>query len=290
MNFDNKKFKVYIAFTFIIGWVLQIVASIFAIKGQMMLFAPVLSVTMFAPLVASFIAKADLKSLGWKPQIKKNIKMYIVCWFMPAVLTVLGAALFYAIMPNRLDLSGSYIAAQMGEAVVQQMAAVGITPVLYMVIGFVQCITYAPIVNAIFAVGEEAGWRGVMYPMLKDKYGTNKGRVIGGIIWGAWHWPVMVLAGYEYGLVYWGAPFAGMALFCLCCVVLGIVMDWTYEKTDSIWAPAIAHGAFNAVGTLPAMLLNTEYADQMILGPAPIGIIAMIPMIVVAVMISRKAE
>ena len=63
MNFDNKKFKVYIAFTFIIGWVLQIVASIFAIKGQMMLFAPVLSVTMFAPLVASFIAKAGNRRL-----------------------------------------------------------------------------------------------------------------------------------------------------------------------------------------------------------------------------------
>ncbi|MBR2029230.1 MAG: CPBP family intramembrane metalloprotease [Oscillospiraceae bacterium] len=290
MNFDNKKFKVYIAFTFIIGWALQIAASIFAVKGQMMLFSPILSIAMFAPLAAAFIAKADVKNIGWKPQIKKNIKMYLVCWFMPAVLTVLGAVLFYAVMPDRLDLSGGYIAAQVGEAVMQQMTAMGITPLLYVLIGFVQSVTYAPAVNAVFAVGEEAGWRGVMYPMLKDKYGTNKGRVIGGIIWGAWHWPVMVLAGYEYGLVYWGAPFVGMALFCFCCVVLGIVMDWTYEKTSSIWAPAIAHGAFNAVATLPAMLLNTEYADQMILGPAPIGIIAMIPMIVYALMISRKSE
>ena len=290
MKFEKKQFTVYIVFTFIIGWILQIAASIFALKGQMMLFAPILSVTMFAPLAASFIAKVDLKSLGWKPHIKNNIKMYLVCWLMPAVITVIGAALFYAVMPGRLDLSGTYLAAQIGEAAMQQLTATGITPVMYILIGFVQSITYAPVINAAFAVGEEAGWRGVMYPMLKDKYGTNKGRIIGGIIWGAWHWPVMVLAGYEYGLVYWGAPFVGMAMFCLCCVVMGVLLDYAYEKTKNIWAPAIAHGAFNAVATLPAILLNTEYVDQMILGPAPIGIIAMIPMILLAFAVSKTTK
>ena len=100
--------------------------------------------------------------------------------------------------------------------------------------------------------------------------------------------PVMVLAGYEYGLVYWGAPFVGMALFCICCVVMGILLDWSYQNTDSIWAPAIAHGAFNAVATLPMILLNLEYANQQILGPAPIGIIAMLPMIALAVLANFK--
>ena len=288
MTFEKKKFTVYIVFTFLIGWVLQIAASIFALSGNMALFSPLLSLAMFAPLAAAFIAKADLKSIGWKPQIKKNIKMYLACWFMPAVITVLGAVLFYAVMPGRLDVSGAYLTAQVGEAVVQQLAAAGITPFVYIIITLVQCLTYAPLINMLFAVGEEAGWRGVMYPMLKDRYGIDKGRVIGGIIWGSWHWPVMVLAGYEYGLVYWGAPFVGMALFCICCVVMGILLDWSYQNTDSIWAPAIAHGAFNAVATLPMILLNLEYANQQILGPAPIGIIAMLPMIALAVLASFK--
>ena len=46
--------------------------------------------------------------------------------------------------------------------------------------------------------------------------------------------------------------------------------------------------AFNAIATAPLMLLNMEYADQQILGPAPIGIVAMVPMIVLAVLISFK--
>ncbi len=283
MKFDKKKFNIYIIFTFVIGWILQVTASIFAIQGKMILFSPILSLAMFAPLVSVFISRIDIKNIGWKPQIKKNIKIYAVCWFAPALLTVLGAVLFFLIMPNRLDMSGGYLTAQLGEQAVQQLAESGITPITYVMIGLVQCITYAPAVNMIFALGEESGWRGVMYPMLEDKYGLTKGSIIGGIIWGVWHWPVMLLAGYEYGLVYWGAPFVGMALFCLFCVVGGILLDWVYRKTNSIWAPSIAHGAINAAASLPVILLNIKYANQMIIGPSPIGIVAMIPMIILAV-------
>lgn len=290
MAFEKKKFSVYITFTFIIGWILQVAASIFALQGRMGFFAPILSIAMFAPLAAAFIAKIDIKNIGWKPQIKKNIKIYLICWFMPAVLTLAGAALFYLVMPGMLDMSGSYLALQYGEEMAQQLADIGLTPMLLAAVTAIQAVTYAPLINAVFAAGEEAGWRGVMYPMLKNRYGDNKGRVVGGIIWGAWHWPVMVLAGYEYGLEYWGAPFAGMAMFCLFCVVMGILLDWVYGKTASIWAPALAHGAVNAIATAPIMILNAEYAGQQILGPAPIGIIAMVPMIIVAVIVSKTTK
>ena len=76
MTFEKKKFSVYIVFTFIIGWALQIVASTFALQSKMMLFAAVLSIAMFAPLVSALIAKLDVKNVGWKPQIKKNFKYY----------------------------------------------------------------------------------------------------------------------------------------------------------------------------------------------------------------------
>lgn len=288
MIFEKKKFASFIAYTFSIGWVIQIIASIYALQGNAWLFGPLLSAAMFAPLAAAVMAKADIKAVGWKPNIKGKIRYYLLAWFMPAVLTVAGGALYFAVMPSRIDLNGGYLAAQLGAEAFAQLSATGITPVVYTFISITQCVTYAPFINMFFAAGEEAGWRGVMYPMLKDKYGTNKGRVIGGVIWGAWHWPVMLLAGYEYGLVYWGAPFVGMAMFCLCCVVMGILLDWVYEKTNSIWAPSVAHGAFNAVATLPVVFLNIQYMDQMILGPAPIGIIAMVPMIIAALLVCKN--
>ena len=76
-----------------------------------------------------------------------------------------------------------------------------------------------------------------MLPRLKERFGLVRGLLLGGVIWGAWHWPVMVLAGYEYGLHYRGAPVLGMLLFCLFTTALGILLDALYVKTGSLGRP-----------------------------------------------------
>ncbi len=286
MKFEKKIFIKYIIFVFVIAWILQISASFMLYKGNGLAYTGLLSISMFAPMAALLLSGGKLKALGWKPRFKANIKYILLAWFMPAVVTALGGALYYALMPNRLDLSGGYIAAQYGEQMMQSLQQSGITPAVFMLISVAQAVSYAPVVNMLFALGEEAGWRGFMYPMLKDKFGTTQGRIIGGIIWGAWHWPVMILAGYEYGRGYFGEPFLGMALFCVCTVFMGILLDWLYEKSDCIWLPSLAHGAFNAVAVLPMLVLDVRYLNQLTLGPASIGAISMIPMAILAIVAS----
>lgn len=285
MKMNKKKIIIYIIVAFVLGWILQICASLCALQGKSGMFQVLLSLAMFAPLLAVLNAKIPLKGMRWRPKLKGKIKYYLAAWFGPVIFTVLGAALYYVVFPNRFDMTGAYIMSMYGSEVVEQMEAAGLSMGLYAVVTLVQCVTYAPAFNGIFALGEEAGWRGAMYPMLKNRFGVRKGRIIGGLIWGAWHWPVMLLAGYEYGLYYWGAPFLGMALFCVCTVVLGTLLDVLYEKTNCILVPAVAHGAFNAAATAPVLFLNPIYANQMILGPAPHGIVSMIPMLIVAVII-----
>lgn len=291
---NKKKFIWYLVWTFSVAWVLQVIASYFAWQGNQLAFTGILSVVMFAPLLGALLSKAPLRNIGWLPRFKEHTKDTILgtmaAWFGPAIWTILGAVLYFAIFPDRFDTTGMYLKAAGGEEVFAQLQALGITPLMYALIGAVQAITYAPWINMFFALGEEAGWRGVMQPMLKERLGKVKGCVVSGIIWGAWHWPVMILAGYEYGLEYWGAPFLGMAMFCLSTVVLGTLLDAVYEKTQCIWVPALAHGAFNAIAGVTAMVLNTDYADQMTLGPAPIGIISMLPMLIVAVIILVKKD
>ena len=41
-----------------------------------------------------------------------------------------------------------------------------------------------------------------MMPHLKAQLGLLNGRLLGGVIWGVWHWPLMLLVGYEYGTNY----------------------------------------------------------------------------------------
>ncbi|MDE5747706.1 MAG: CPBP family intramembrane metalloprotease, partial [Acetatifactor sp.] len=152
-------------------------------------------------------------------------------------------------------------------------------------ISAVGCLTYAPLVNSFLAVGEEAGWRGFLYPQLKAKFGRRKGWLIGGAIWGIWHWPVIWLIGYEYGTNYVGFPIAGMLIFCIFATAAGIVCDWLYEKSGSIWIPSVFHGAVNAAGTVPMALCLANTGSMILLGPAPIGMLAGIPLIAFAVIL-----
>ena len=288
IKWDKKKFTTYIVLSFSVAWVFQVIASIFALRGNQMAFSVILSVSMFVPLLSALFAGIPLKNIGWKPVLKGNIKHILMAWFGPAVLTVLGAALYYIFFPGRLDLTGMYMKATYGEIMISQLETQGITLPVFIAITAIQAVTYAPWINMIFALGEEAGWRGVMHPMLKDKLGKTKGLIVSGAIWGAWHWPVMVIAGYEYGLNYWGAPVLGMLLFCLITIVMGVLFDALYERTNCIWVPALAHGAVNAVASLPSLVLNPAYVDQLTVGPMPIGIISVLPALVLTVWILFK--
>ncbi len=290
MVWDGKKFLKYIIWSFSIAWILQVIASMMSWKGNVIAFQLILAVSMYAPFVGTLLAGIPLRGMGWKPKFKGNIKNILAAWFVPVIFTILGAVLYFVVFPNRLDFTGEYLRAAGGEAVMEQLAAAGITPELYLVVALVQCITYAPFVNMFAALGEEVGWRGAMQPMLNDRFGKHTGRILGGIIWGAWHWPVIVLAGYEYGLNYWGYPILGMILFCIFAIAAGTLEDALYAKSKSIWIPSLMHGSINAIATVPMMVGGSEYLDQMILGPAPMGLISGIPLLVIAIVVLVKEK
>ena len=98
----------------------------------------------------------------------------------------------------------------------------------------------------------------------------------------------MLLTGYEYGTNYLGAPALGLVVWCVVCFALNTLLDLLYEKTECIWVPAIAHGAFNAVASLFVVLTNPADAYYNVLGPMPIGLIGMLPMLALAVWLTLR--
>ena len=115
-----------------------------------------------------------------------------------------------------------------------------------------------------------------------------RGRLLGGVIWGVWHWPIMLLTGYEYGTHYLGAPVLGLVVWCVVCFALNTLLDWLYEKTGCIWVPAAAHGAFNAIASIAQVLTYPADAYYNVLGPMPIGLIGMLPMLALAVWLTLR--
>lgn len=285
-----KPLRTYLIWAFALAWALQAAAIAFAWRGDAQAFRLILGVSMYAPFAAVLLARIPLRGMGWKPVLRGKTKHFFAAWFGPAVLTLLGGALYYLLFPTHFDRSGALISAQLGEAGLAQLEATGMTLWTYVLVQFASTLTWAPLFNMLFALGEEVGWRGALYPMLKARCGTARGRLLGGLIWGVWHWPVMILAGYNYGTEYWGAPVLGPLVFCLGTAALGILFDWLYEKTRCIWVPSLAHGAYNAVAGLPSLFLAPAAARFSTLGPAPIGLIAGLPLFLLAALLWRKSD
>lgn len=287
MKTSKKQFIIYLIVAFSIAYVLEIIGSVFKNNGNEMMFTLFLVLAMFAPLFGAFVAKASFREMGWKPRFKGNFKLIVFSLLMPAICAILGAGIFYLIIPNAFDPDLTLLAQAAGSEAYEAMKAKGITPLMLILSAELSAITFAPFISAFVTIGEEVGWRGFMYSYLKERFGTTKGRIIGGIIWGAWHWPVMLVGGYEYGKEYLGAPVLGLIVFCIFTVIAGILLDHVYEKSGTIWLAALLHGAINA-NTVFFYTTKVEYSHLSILGPNFIGVISGIPLFLIGIYIVHK--
>ena len=146
-------------------------------------------------------------------------------------------------------------------------AGVGADPVPVLITVIVMSLTFLPISQILPSLGEEAGWRGVMYPFLKAKLGPVAGKLTGGVLWGVWHWPLIILGNYFYDGDYIGKPVLGPVMICLTLCAFGVLIDYLYEKTNCIWIPSLMHSSMNAA-TLPVMLLTAGGTGNLsVLGP-----------------------
>ena len=98
---------------------------------------------------------------------------------------------------------------------------------------------------AIFALGEEIGWRGFLAPELAKTYSFPKVALITGLIWAVWHWPLIFLATDVTGLNLTNPLFA-IPVFTVILTAAGTVLAWVTLQSKSIWPAVVLHGPQNA--------------------------------------------
>lgn len=289
---DKKKVIKFVVITLLISWTIQIIVSLYMVNNPgmtgTMVFQVGLAICMFIPLIAALISKANFRSMGWKPKFKGNLGWLLFAAYGMIPLVIAGAALFFLMFPDFFDTTGSYLFAQSEAAGVDLAAELersGMSYQTYVLTGLPMFLL-APFINISTAIGEEAGWRGFLYPELNKKFGRASTWLIGGIIWAIFHFPCIILGGYEYGFDYIGSPWLGLIVFTVFCITAGIIEEIVFSKTKCIWYAALLHGSINAIASMPVLFANANNSDlnkYMILGPLPNGIIAGLPMIILAV-------
>ena len=60
--------------------------------------------------------------------------------------------------------------------------------IVSLVITFIVCV--------VTAFGEEVGWRGLMYPVMRRIWDWKKAIILSGCIWGVWHLPLVIAGVY----------------------------------------------------------------------------------------------
>jgi membrane protease YdiL (CAAX protease family) len=111
------------------------------------------------------------------------------------------------------------------------------TIALYLLLGG----TTGMVMSTASALGEEIGWRGFLAPRLVGKFGFTGGAVATGIIWAAWHYPLILGAGYSNGAPWWYS----MACFTVMVIAISVILTWIRLRTNSVWPCAILHASHN---------------------------------------------
>lgn len=198
-------------------------------------------------------------------KVWKDVKSWLFSAFVPGILIVLGAVLYFLVFPNHYSGIFKYgmLSGSNAEIVIR-------SPLLIALVCIMAAAMMIPI--QLLELGEEIGWRGYLLGFQIEKYGKRKAVLINGAEWGLAHFP-LIYFGFNYSLSNPGAPYTNMILMLIVCVVLGILFSYITIRTGNCMYAAIMHGVVNVIGELPVYM--THDMINGLLGPNPTGLLAM---------------
>ena len=109
---QKKYLWIYLIWVYGAAWLMWSIAIVVGTNSYLYHVNTV--VAMLAPTYAFFLTqkisgnKISL-SANFKFGLKKNWRYYIIAWLLPGMLTFLGAVVYFAVLPNELDMSFGYV-------------------------------------------------------------------------------------------------------------------------------------------------------------------------------------
>lgn len=226
------------------------------LQSNKLLYTVLESLYMLFPMIVAgalqLIHKEPFKSTGLL-RFKIN-RTWLVALLLP-VIAVAISIFISALMPGvRLHYGSGQIVSQFGmdEAAAAALDAQlsSMPPAVLIGVELVSGLFAGCTINALFAFGEEYGWRNYMVSALEGTGFWKKALFIG-FIWGIWHMP-LILLGHNYPQ----HPVLGVGLMCIECILLGTIELYLVLKSGSVFPAAIFHGTINALAGLVLMLVE----------------------------------
>ncbi len=206
-----KKY-LFILLVFVVTWLLWLPSMLNRYYHVPNVFLIISMIASFTPTVVGIIFMRKNK-MNIKERLRfTNLRYY---WIIPLVFIVVS------VVP--------YLVARSQIEIIYQFPF-WMSPVVFLQILFIGG-----------ALGEEFGWRGYLYPALKEKFTPFITALIIGVIWSIWHLPLFFMEGTVQSAI-------PMWQFMIQNTVISFYYLWIYEKTNGnllllIYLHAIANTA-----------------------------------------------
>jgi len=249
-----KKSIQFIILCCAVSWAMAGVAILLGLRvTQKIAYTIFGSVYMLLPAICAVVLQLIHKE---KPFYNLGVSFRINKWFLIAGIVpfvysfiALGINLLF---PN-ISFSATYegflsnLPAEQAELAMRQLSR--FPPIIFFILQVAASLAAGYTINAVFALGEELGWRGYLLKTLKNKKFLPVSLIIGAV-WGLWHFP-LILIGHNYPQ----HPVAGVGMMIIFCILLSPVMIYIVIKSKSVITAAIFHGINNAIGKITVLYI-----------------------------------
>ena len=184
-----------------------------------------------AALLTCRILKRDLRSLGWTWPQRRYV---LLSYFLPLAYAAFAYGAVWITRQGGFNSEFvTKIASIFGLRGTPRAGVLALYLLLSSTVGMIRSLSSA--------LGEEIGWRGFLVPELAKATSFTKLSLISGVIWAAWHSPILLFADYNAGTNRWYA----LACFSVMVVSISFVFAWMRLKSGSLWSGAILHASHN---------------------------------------------
>jgi len=223
---------IYLLIVFGLSWPFQIASALWAggniLPTYVLNISSMIMVTVGTYIAGRYIFRDGFAGAGWS-------------WGKPRYyLAVVGLALLVWVVPTILDL-----------ALGLSKLPVRLTPSQIAWVFVLLFVTLIP------GFGEEFGWRGYMLPRLAQRHGARKGVLLHGVIWWAWHLPILIgsAAAYGSGPLWSGGPDASVPVTVAVLLAIGfiptvlhaVVFAYIWSRSGSIAVATVYHTAYDGI-------------------------------------------
>ncbi len=254
----EKSVWLYIGLVFLLTYTLQIIAI--ANGGEDFALSPLfIGLTMFLPGIGAIMylikTKQGLKYINWRIGRPKFILLSVL---LPIVITLMGIVVF-----DKLGLGFNNVFSLQNGTIknieIPLFLGTDEQSIPFFLLNFLVTGIGFSVITSLLTIGEEIGWRGFLQKKLLEKNSIFKSLTFLGLLWGFWHFPLIV-----NGFNFPEYPILGAFLiFPLMTVFISYFFGWLTINSKSVWPAVFAHGGINSI---MIFLFEMDFGDQKLEG------------------------